>query len=189
MRYTPRRWAGPTYRKPRRRPRCPSAIDHVICQRWSQRNPGAPCALPDNLLWQFAGGHRGVVRVALSPSERILAVVPGWEQYLRASHLRPRRGPSARHLRGRARRVRPPLARVRAQRWSRPGDQLRVEGWWSSSSCPKMPLASASRRHFTRAPACPATSTLTGNGRVRWGLRERLMRHRVCGTKSLFLFL
>ena len=65
----------------------------------------APCALPRSLLWQSAGGHRRVVRVALSP-ERLLAVVPCWEQYPRASNLRPRHGPRAHHLRRRARRRR-----------------------------------------------------------------------------------
>lgn len=32
-----------------------------------------PCALPDSLLWQLEGGQRGVVRLALSPSETRLA--------------------------------------------------------------------------------------------------------------------
>ena len=129
----------------------------------------APCALPDSPLWRSAGGHRGVVRVALSPSERLLAVVPGWEQYLRASNLGPRHGPRAHHLRGRARRrrVRPLLARVRAQRCSPCGDQLRWRGGAARRADRRCRLrlhpGAASRAH----PPAPPTSTRYGDGRVR----------------------
>ena len=121
----------------------------------------APCALPDSLLQQFAGGQLGVVRVALSLSERLLAVVPGWEQYLRASNLRPRHRPRAHHLRGRARRlrVRPLLARVQALRCSRSGDQLRWRGGAAPRAARRCRLRLHPGRHFTRASACPGTST------------------------------
>ena len=78
------RWAGPTYSKPRRQPlsKCerPRDLPNV-----EPENPGveenalesrmrsnAPCALPDNLVWPFVGGPSGMVKVALSPSERLL---------------------------------------------------------------------------------------------------------------------
>ena len=36
MLYPPRWLAGPRNLKPRRRPRCPSARDHVMCRMWRQ---------------------------------------------------------------------------------------------------------------------------------------------------------
>ena len=201
--YPPRWLAGPSYRKPTRRPRCPSARDHVMCRTWRQRSPVwkrtrwsrgcgscAPCALPRSLLWQSAGGHRRVVRVALSP-ERLLAVVPCWEQYPRASNLRPRHGPRAHHLRG----VHDGFVydlcwRAFERSGAHPlviscgGGVVKILELPEEAACVRNPGV-ASRAHP------PAQRRLLGKameGEVRCQ-RERLMKHRVRGTRSLCRFL
>ena len=54
---------------PKVQPKSPGVEENAL---ESRMRSNAPCALPENLAWPFVGGPSVTVKVALSPSERLL---------------------------------------------------------------------------------------------------------------------